>query len=94
MLMEGKYYLVAWKFKLGFQTLFWEDISLYLLNILSNRSPKMTKNFKNYILILAIVNYRNWLYASPRLTVPEKNNSVVQLSALLAIASTIVAMYF
>ena len=30
------------------------------------RCPKIrTKNFKNCILILAIVNYRNWLHASP-----------------------------
>ena len=33
---------------------------------LCNRSTKIkTKHFKNYLLILAIVNYRNWLDASP-----------------------------
>ena len=32
-----------------------------------------TKNFKNYILILAILNYRNWLDASLSLTVVYNN---------------------
>ena len=58
------------KFKLRkqmqvFQKLLRGNAFLYLLNILATEDPNMRmKNFKNYILILAIVNYRNWPNAS------------------------------
>ena len=47
----------------GFQKLFFFDISLYLLNFVA--IPNENKNIKNCISILAIVNYRHWLGASP-----------------------------
>ena len=38
----------------------------FLRRYLCNRSPEMrTKNFKNFISVLAIVNYQNWMDASP-----------------------------
>ena len=41
---------------------------MYLLNIFANAVPKSKqKNIKNYSLILAILNYRNWLDDSPPL---------------------------
>ena len=44
------------------------NISLYLLNIFATAGPKSEqKIFKNYISIIAMVNDRNWLKASPPL---------------------------
>ena len=43
-------------------------ISSFISRISSPPQPQNEKNFKNYILILAIVNYRNWQDASPPLS--------------------------
>ena len=44
-------------------------VYLFVLDkYLCNRSPKTRKHFKYYILILAIVNYRNWLESLTPLT--------------------------
>ena len=43
---------------------------LFVFAELCNRSPKMrTKNYKSYISILVIVNFRNWMDVSPPLMV-------------------------
>ena len=70
---------------------------MHLLNLkcLCNRSPQNEKNFKNYISISAIINYFNWLDASPCLslsyviglkTVNHPANSVGLFAPLLVIA--------
>ena len=73
MLLEEKCNLVfvfLWKFRLrgqtqGFQNLIGGCLFVFV-EYLCNRSTKIeTKHFKNYLLILAIVNYRNWLDGSP-----------------------------
>ena len=49
-----------------FQKLFQGNIFFYLLNIIVTAAPtREQKKFKNYISILAIVNYHNWLNALP-----------------------------
>ena len=70
---KGKYYLVSppSKFRLektdlGFPKTFYGGYVFVFAVYLCNRSLKMTaKHIKNYISILAIVNYRKWLDASP-----------------------------
>ena len=47
----------------GFPKSLQGGVFLCLLNIFATVAPK-SKHFKNYLLILAIVNYRNWLDAS------------------------------
>ena len=53
-----------------FPNLFSGDIFCTVVEYLCNRSSKIkTKHIKNYSLILAIVNHRNWLDDSPPLNV-------------------------
>ena len=65
--------LFSWKFRLReqiqhFQKLFWGEQLFVFVEYFCIRSPKMRTNYcKNCILILAFVNYRNWLNASPTL---------------------------
>ena len=52
----------------SFQKLFFGGYLFVFVEYLCNRSPKIkTKNIKNYTLILAIANHRNWLDDSPPL---------------------------
>ena len=53
----------------SFQKLFSGGHLFVFVEYLCKRSPKIkTKNIKNYSLILAIVNHRNWLDDSPPLS--------------------------
>ena len=57
---------------------------MYLLNIFATAAPKRTKRFKSYISILAIVNYQNWLVASPPfilLALTNVNASYISLNS-------------
>ena len=50
----------------GYFKTFLGDISLYMLNVFATATPKKKQKIsKNYLSILAIVNYRNWLNTSP-----------------------------
>ena len=50
----------------------------YLYKRSPKMGPKISKNIKNYISVLAIVNCRNWLAASPSLkSVPGIKNGTI-----------------